>query len=146
MTKSRTSLMLIALSITLLGSISIGLIQESEAAKGKGVALPQIGSNKVCGDRLCSEPASNPASQKEYTVETTSKNVECKSNEGKTRTYYIAADEVEWDYAPLGINQMKGQEFNEDENVFVENSSDRIGSTYIKALYREYTDNTFSKL
>ena len=25
-------------------------------------------------------------------------------------------------------------------------SSDRIGSTYIKALYREYTDDTFSEL
>ena len=33
----------------------------------------------------------------------------------------------------LGLNQMKGHEFNEDENVFVENTSDRIGSTYIKA-------------
>jgi len=146
MTKSRTSLMLIALSVTLVASLSVGLLQESEAVKGQGVGLPAIGSDKVCGDRLCSESPSSYSSPKKASVQTTSQTSECKSNEGKTRTYYIAADEVEWDYAPLGINQMKGQEFNEDENVFVENSSDRIGSTYIKALYREYTDDTFSKL
>ena len=30
---------------------------------------------------------------------------------GKTRTYYIAADEVDWDYAPGGINKMMGMNF-----------------------------------
>ena len=145
MTKSRTSLMLIALSVTLVAFVSFGLLQESEATKGQGVGLPSIGSNKVCGDRLCSESASSYSSPKVASVQIPQTS-ECKSNEGKTRTYYIAADEVEWNYAPLGLNQMNGQEFNEDENVFVENSSDRIGSTYIKALYREYTDDTFSKL
>lgn len=85
------------------------------------------------------------SSHKETTTHTTQTS-ECKSYEGQTRTYYIAADEVEWDYASLVLNQMKAHEFNEDENVFVENSSDRIGSTYIKALYREYTDDTFSEL
>jgi FtsP/CotA-like multicopper oxidase with cupredoxin domain len=148
MTKSRTSLMLVALSVTLIASLSFGLFQESEAAKGQGVGLPKIGSSNspVCGDRLCSEPALVSSSQKMNTVQTTSQTNECQSNEGTTRTYYIAADEVDWDYAPLGLNQMKGHEFNEDENVFVENTSDRIGSTYIKALYREYTDETFSEL
>lgn len=65
---------------------------------------------------------------------------------GKTRTYYIAADEVEWNYAPTGTNQITGQPFGETENVFVQNGKDRIGSTYTKALYREYTDDSFTTL
>jgi manganese oxidase len=62
------------------------------------------------------------------------------------RTYYIAADEVKWDYAPTGTNQITGQPFGDTENVFVQNGSDRIGKVYIKAQYREYTDNTFTTL
>ena len=64
----------------------------------------------------------------------------------QTRTYYIAADEVNWDYAPQGKNMITGQPFGDDENVFVGHSADRIGSTYKKALYREYTDASFTKL
>jgi hephaestin len=64
----------------------------------------------------------------------------------QVRTYFIAADEVEWDYAPLGLNNITGQPFDDDAKVFVANGPDRIGSKYIKALYREYTDGTFSKL
>jgi FtsP/CotA-like multicopper oxidase with cupredoxin domain len=62
------------------------------------------------------------------------------------RTYYIAADEVAWDYAPTGINQITGAPFGERENVFVGNGPDRIGRVYIKALYREYTDASFTTL
>lgn len=29
---------------------------------------------------------------------------------GKTRSYYISADEVEWDYAPLNMDHMTGKE------------------------------------
>src|SRR5688572_18105941 len=32
---------------------------------------------------------------------------------GQTRTYYIAADELEWDYAPTGTNLSEGRPFNE---------------------------------
>ena len=63
-----------------------------------------------------------------------------------TRTYYIAADEVAWDYAPSGINEISGEPFGEQENVFVEQGPDRIGKVYLKALYREYTDATFATL
>ena len=63
-----------------------------------------------------------------------------------TRTYYIAADEVQWNYAPTGSNQITGEAFDDTANVFVQNGPDRIGSTYIKALYREYTDASFSTL
>jgi manganese oxidase len=64
----------------------------------------------------------------------------------QTRTYFIAADEVNWDYAPQGRNMITGQPFGDTENVFVQNGPDRIGSTYRKALYREYTDATFTRL
>ncbi|MDP2661708.1 MAG: multicopper oxidase domain-containing protein [Dehalococcoidia bacterium] len=65
---------------------------------------------------------------------------------GVTRTYYIAADEVDWDYAPTDINQITGQAFGDAENVFVQQGRDRIGKVYIKALYREYTNGSFATL
>src|SRR5262245_9861912 len=61
---------------------------------------------------------------------------ESASELGVTRTYFIAADEVEWDYAPLGFNNITGEPFDDAANVFVQNGPDRIGSKYVKALYR----------
>ena len=65
---------------------------------------------------------------------------------GQVRTYYIAADEVEWNYAPSGINQISGKPFEGDETIFTEHGPHRIGLTYKKAVYREYTDDTFARL
>lgn len=65
---------------------------------------------------------------------------------GTVHTYYVAADEVEWNYTPLGIDRMMGMEFTGYAKVFMERGPHRIGSTYRKALYREYTDETFTKL
>jgi manganese oxidase len=64
---------------------------------------------------------------------------------GTTRTYYIAADEVLWDYAPDDRNDIAGHPWNDDENVFVQNGPTRIGHVYRKSLYRGYTDATFTK-
>lgn len=36
---------------------------------------------------------------------------------GQTRTYYVAADEVPWDYAPSGMNRITGQPFGPEENI-----------------------------
>lgn len=65
-----------------------------------------------------------------------------------TRTYYLAAEDVLWDYAPsYPTNPMHNGEFGEAEKVFVEgNKTDRIGRQYHKARYLEYTDATFTKL
>jgi FtsP/CotA-like multicopper oxidase with cupredoxin domain len=65
--------------------------------------------------------------------------------QGKTRTYYIAADEVKWNYAPTGKNQITGMLLADDEkaSVYTISGKDRIGSTYLKCLYRGYTDSTF---
>lgn len=65
---------------------------------------------------------------------------------GKTRTYYIAADEVDWDYAPGGVNKMMGMKFEGYSKTFVEKGPHRIGTVYRKAIYREYTDGTFTQL
>jgi plastocyanin len=65
---------------------------------------------------------------------------------GKIRTYFIAADEVLWHYAPAGRNQISGEPFDDMAKIWVESGPDRIGPVYKKALYREYTDETFRTL
>jgi FtsP/CotA-like multicopper oxidase with cupredoxin domain len=62
------------------------------------------------------------------------------------RLYYVAADEVPWDYAPLGRDHMMGRPFTPDEDVFVKTAPKSVGKTYIKVRYREYTDASFSQL
>jgi FtsP/CotA-like multicopper oxidase with cupredoxin domain len=59
---------------------------------------------------------------------------------GKVRSYYIAADEVKWDYAPRGRN-LTG-------TPAVENESAEGGRStiFLKAIYREYTDASFKTL
>ena len=66
----------------------------------------------------------------------------------RTRTYYIAADTVVWDYAPSGMNRISGHPFTAEEALFAEQDEEktRIGRRYKKALYREYTDASFSTL
>src|SRR5215510_11428059 len=61
-------------------------------------------------------------------------------------TYYVAADEVDWNFAPTGTDKMMGMPFMGDGKMFTERGPHRIGTVYRKALYREYTDETFSTL
>ncbi len=61
-------------------------------------------------------------------------------------TYYVAADEVEWNYTPQGIDKMMGMPFMGHAKIYTERGEHRIGTTYRKAIYREYTDATFSML
>jgi FtsP/CotA-like multicopper oxidase with cupredoxin domain len=60
------------------------------------------------------------------------------------RVYYIAADEVEWNYVPAAKNLVTGQDLTDAENVYARGGTDRIGSIYRKAVYHGYTDATFS--
>jgi FtsP/CotA-like multicopper oxidase with cupredoxin domain len=62
----------------------------------------------------------------------------------QTRAYYIAAEEVAWNYAPAGTNMITGQPFDATANTFVQSGSDRIGPTYTKCLYHGHTDATFT--
>ena len=68
------------------------------------------------------------------------------SSSGRTHTYYIAADEVVWDYAPSGSNRITGKPFEGFARELVESRADRLGRVYKKAIYREYTDSTFATL
>ena len=63
---------------------------------------------------------------------------------GHTRTYYIAADEVIWDYTPSGSNQITGKPFAGIQLMFTAQGPTQLGRRSKKALYHEYTDSTFS--
>src|SRR6185437_933892 len=54
------------------------------------------------------------------------------------RTYYIAADEIAWNYAPTGTNVLTGAP--------LKPAKDQIGFSYHKIVYRGYTDATFKTL
>ncbi|XP_076879473.1 ceruloplasmin [Brachyhypopomus gauderio] len=66
---------------------------------------------------------------------------------GSVREYYIAAEEVIWDYGPTQVNQYTGIKLQDDSmaDTFFENRDNRIGGKYKKAQYVEYTDDTFTK-
>ncbi|MBN3311297.1 CERU protein, partial [Amia calva] len=66
---------------------------------------------------------------------------------GEVREYYIAAEEVIWDYGPTQINQFSGEALisDRDSEPFFETGAHRIGGKYKKAVYVEYTDKTFTK-
>jgi manganese oxidase len=58
----------------------------------------------------------------------------------KVHTYYIAADEVRWNYIPSAATYVMS---GENETVPVPPAK---SNTYRKAVYREYTDDTFTTL
>jgi len=63
------------------------------------------------------------------------------------RFYYIMAEEVVWNYAPsYPTNPLTGEAFSDGEDIFVDNVDEGgyIGREYLKALYFEYTDDTFT--
>ncbi|MEP7326087.1 MAG: multicopper oxidase domain-containing protein [Gemmatimonadota bacterium] len=64
---------------------------------------------------------------------------------GKVRTYFIAADEVTWDYAPGGRDEVAGRPF-VDSAFFQKTDPQPVSTSYHKVLYREYTDSTFRTL
>jgi FtsP/CotA-like multicopper oxidase with cupredoxin domain len=63
-----------------------------------------------------------------------------KSLPGKVRTYCIAADPVQWNYMPSQPSYLL-----RGENELIPVAPPR-SNTYLKALYREYTDATFTTL
>lgn len=65
--------------------------------------------------------------------------------EAEARTYYIAAEEVDWNYAPEGRDLMMGMPFGEDQNVFVAPGLSRIGFVYHKLRYVAYTSADFNE-
>ena len=62
----------------------------------------------------------------------------------QTRNYFIAADEVAWNYAPVGTNLITGSPFDDTANKYVQAGPDRICSIHTKCLYHGYTDASSS--
>jgi len=63
----------------------------------------------------------------------------------RTRTYFIAADEVTWDYVPGGRDEIAGKPF-VDSAFFAKAPPRPVSTVYKKVLYREYTDSSFRTL
>ncbi|XP_060752141.1 ferroxidase HEPHL1-like [Tachysurus vachellii] len=68
-------------------------------------------------------------------------------NEGITRTFFIGIREENWDYAPGGYNRITGKPVTQDDHasLFLLQGPHRIGHVYKKAIYRQYTDATYSQ-
>lgn len=54
---------------------------------------------------------------------------------GTTKTYYVGADALQWDYAPSRTNLCHHNKGDPNSKL--------IRTNYTKALYRQYTDETF---
>lgn len=63
---------------------------------------------------------------------------------GNVRRYYIAAEEATWDYAPTGWDNWLGVPLNASPRVQHAGYT-KYGTKWQKAVYRGYTDVTFSK-
>jgi FtsP/CotA-like multicopper oxidase with cupredoxin domain len=66
--------------------------------------------------------------------------------DGRVRTYYIAADEVDWNFAPSGTNKIDGKPYDLHAEPGARNELDPNNFTYRKVVYREYTDESFRTL
>ena len=64
----------------------------------------------------------------------------------QTRTYFVAADDVVWDYAPGGTNRISGKPFEGFELFITTATPITLGRVYKKTVFREYTDGTFTTL
>jgi len=58
-----------------------------------------------------------------------------------TREYWIAAETVQWEYAPADGNLCYGRDYTDTEASYV---TAGFGNTFLKAQYVGYTDGTFS--
>ncbi|XP_075369601.1 hephaestin isoform X1 [Mycteria americana] len=80
---------------------------------------------------------------------------------GATRVYYLGIREVDWNYAPTGKNVLANQSIAHNPNstegiggvhrktsskasTFLQPGKDRVGSTYKKSVYKQYTDSTYT--
>lgn len=65
---------------------------------------------------------------------------------GRVRTYYIAADEVDWDYAPSGKDVIHGEKYHFQDDPASKGTLNPNSTVYRKVIFREYTDATFRTL
>ncbi|KAM5220957.1 hephaestin isoform 2-T2 [Ctenodactylus gundi] len=67
--------------------------------------------------------------------------------DGATRVYYLGIQDVQWNYAPKGRNVITDQPLDSDivASSFLKSDTNRIGSSYKKTVYKEYTDDSYTK-
>jgi FtsP/CotA-like multicopper oxidase with cupredoxin domain len=67
---------------------------------------------------------------------------------GQIRRYYIAAEQVEWDYIPSRWDNVLGVPIDVSPRAYLAGytAEGSLGLRWQKALYREYTDASFTKL
>ncbi|RXN25751.1 hephaestin 1 [Labeo rohita] len=83
-----------------------------------------------------------------YEVKSCSAKTPAAEHFSSTVRYYIAAEEVEWNYAPDRTWELEKHKTTPDEspgNVYLKRSQNRIGAKYKKVVFREYTDESFTK-
>ncbi|XP_072266229.1 ceruloplasmin-like [Pyxicephalus adspersus] len=81
-----------------------------------------------------------------YEVRNCSKVCHCRTN-SSVRRYYIAAVETVWNYGPTSINQFTGKKLDDPESdsaKYFERNEKSIGGSYKKAVFKEFTDSTFT--
>ncbi|XP_012941767.1 hephaestin-like protein, partial [Aplysia californica] len=62
-----------------------------------------------------------------------------------TRKHFIASEEIDWQYTNGDMSNLLDLNDQSSAEAFLRTSRDRIGATYKKAIYEEYTDNTFTQ-
>ncbi|XP_009953857.1 PREDICTED: hephaestin-like protein 1, partial [Leptosomus discolor] len=84
-----------------------------------------------------------------YEVSSCRNTTRAQQQHGAMRLYYIAAEEVEWDYASNKSSAPKIYNVSSNEesygHVFLSQEEDLIGSKYKKVVYREYTSGNFTQ-
>ncbi|XP_050960288.1 ferroxidase HEPHL1-like [Labeo rohita] len=83
-----------------------------------------------------------------YEVKSCSAKTPAPEHFSSTVRYYIAAEEVEWNYAPDRTWELEKHKTTLDESpgsIYLERSQNRIGAKYKKVVFREYTDESFTK-
>ncbi|XP_072029141.1 LOW QUALITY PROTEIN: hephaestin-like protein [Amphiura filiformis] len=65
----------------------------------------------------------------------------------QARRYFVAAVDIEWDYAPTGTNVITNETIHEHsiEAKYLIGGNNRIGRKYGKAVFIQYTDETFTE-
>ena len=130
----RTCAIVLLYSAILLGLPSIALIFHHQGTAKVAQAQDMTG---------MAMPAMTMADQSTHWAQTAGQPFH---TDGVTRTYYIGADQVVWDYAPRHRNEITGRPFDPVADTYVKSGPARIGSRYLKCLYRAYTDASFRHL
>lgn len=103
-----------------------------------------VAGNSVSGLTSASIPLNNNTSLSS-TESSSAATILSNVSTGTTRTYYIAADKIVWNYTTGDKNNITGKPFTDKEKMFVMPGKEQLGSTYFKAKYVEYIDGNFTE-